>query len=374
MNDLAQTASIVLLTGVPGSGKTLMAVQFMREATLKGVQVYASNVSGLKVPEVIDFEDPTRWLDLPAGSLLVVDEAQKFFRATREVHDYIKEMEEIRHRGIRLLLLTQHPSLLHGNIRALVGFHMHMVRQNGKPSATVYTRSRVIDNVRSDKGLAAEDHYVWAYPTDCYELYTSAEVHTVKRTVPKKYLRALALAGLAAAIVAGVIWKLRPATQAPDGSRAPSALATQSGGAQDSKIKTAVDYAREFSPLIPSAPFSAPAFANRGAASHPEIYCMSARGSRNSDPAPGFVECMCMTEQGTRHVIPDLDCRDIARYSGVYNPFRQPMQSTVQKLAEDPAPTPQAERTEGPRSPVTVGVGTSAPEGQQSAYGGFRSL
>ncbi len=43
----AQTDSITLITGKPGSGKTLRAVRFICEAVDRGEQVFVTNLTGL---------------------------------------------------------------------------------------------------------------------------------------------------------------------------------------------------------------------------------------------------------------------------------------------------------------------------------------
>lgn len=71
-----KTAAMSILTGILGSGKTLRAVQLMMEAIKDGEKVYQWGFKGLQVPGVIDWEDPRKWQELPAGSILFVDEAQ----------------------------------------------------------------------------------------------------------------------------------------------------------------------------------------------------------------------------------------------------------------------------------------------------------
>lgn len=111
---IGDTASISLLTGLPGSGKSLRMVQRIVELIEQGTPVYVCNLAGINVPGVIPWDDPTKWNDLPAGSVLFVDEAQQFFRARRggDPPSYISSMETIRHWGVRLVLATQQPNYL----------------------------------------------------------------------------------------------------------------------------------------------------------------------------------------------------------------------------------------------------------------------
>ncbi|MGJ7901009.1 zonular occludens toxin domain-containing protein [Lysobacter sp. 1R34A] len=331
MSAIAANASISLLTAPPGSGKSLRAVWYLKNAVEAGEQVFACNINGLNIDGVTDFPDPTQWEQLPPKSVLVVDEAQNFFRAgAGAVPDYIKAMETIRHGGIRLILMTQHPALIHTNIRALVGYHEHLVRENGKESAIIYSRSRVIDNVRSDKALAVEDHHTWAYPKECYALYKSAEVHTVKRTIPHKYKRAAVMALVAVALFAFVGYTVYGSFKTEgDGKDALTAPATARASGFDQrpdenkpKWNSAADYATAHLPRFGTMPWTAPVFDHRSASADPQLLCMSTDAGVDANGDRQDASCTCLTEQGTKYDLGDGECRRIARDGPVYNPYK----------------------------------------------------
>lgn len=346
MSAIAKTASITLITAVPGSGKTLRTVWYADKAVKAGEMVFACNVNGLNIPQVADFEDPTKWQELPAGSILIVDEAQQFFRAAKPsdpVPEYIKAMETIRHLGIRLILITQHPALLHGNIRALVGLHEHLVRENGKQSAKVYRRSAVIDNVRSHTALAREDNEVWAYPKHVFELYKSAEVHTVERKLQSRFKRGVIMLAIGLGIMGILAYRIhdRLTDEQKGAETAQAARADQPAAPPPSRsswgddeerpmVRTAEDYARLYTPLIANAPWSAPAFTNREALADPQLVCMSAGAGVDVDGAHRESSCRCVTEQGTLYATPDVECRRMAREGPMYNPFKSPRHYGVQ--------------------------------------------
>ncbi|MBD9368379.1 zonular occludens toxin domain-containing protein [Xanthomonas sp. XNM01] len=334
MSAIAKTASITLITGVPGNGKTLRTVWYIKQAIEAGEEVFVCNLNGLTIDGFNDFADPTKWEELPAGAILVVDEAQRFFRAQAgNVPAYIQAMETIRHSGIRLILITQSPALIHANIRALVGLHEHLVREDGAESATVYRRNRVIDNVRSDKALVAEDHEKWAFPKDCYPLYKSAEVHTVKRTIKSKYKRAIVLFVLAAAIFGAVTWKVRDHTSADEAKAAAGAVTAIAGpvpvgGAGQPaapRYPTLTDYAKAHVPRFGTMPWTAPVFDERAVVSQPALYCMSSGEGTRADGSRGEFSCTCLTEQGTRYELSQPECRTVARHGMPYNAYQQPM-------------------------------------------------
>ncbi|MEJ2790633.1 MULTISPECIES: zonular occludens toxin domain-containing protein [unclassified Pseudoxanthomonas] len=354
MSFVGDTASITLITAPPGSGKTLRAVWYIRQAIAAGELVFVCNINGINVPGVQPFDDPWKWQELPPGSVLVVDEAQKFWRAgvTEVVQDAttgkpskgvplcIQAMETLRHQGVRLVLLTQHPVLLHLNIRQLVGLHEHLVRENGRQEATIYRRSSCIDNVRSEKALKAEDNERWAFPKDCYDLYKSAEIHTVKRTISAKYMRTLTTAVIAGVLFVGTIIFLavkimgggdssaeQPRKSVALGSDIPPPNERKSG---QPKWHTQQEYDLAHQPRRGQAPWSAPVFDDRSVTADPQLYCMSSgQGSDNNGDWQDYT-CTCLTEQGTAYEMEPAACRTVARRGQDYNPYRQMPSSSAQ--------------------------------------------
>jgi zona occludens toxin (predicted ATPase) len=141
---------IILITGVPGSGKTLYTLHQVKtrveaenarfEAEGKPPrEVHYSGIADLKLPW-IELEDPTKWNTLPPGSIIVIDECQRVFRprgSGATVPPYIADLETHRHKGYDIYLITQHAMLVDQNIRRLVGKHQHIVRKFGISAATL---------------------------------------------------------------------------------------------------------------------------------------------------------------------------------------------------------------------------------------------
>lgn len=138
---------ITLITGTPGAGKTLRCVEILAE--LRNAddpkvrnRLIFSNINGLddSIGAVASF-DPMRWMDLPEGSLIVVDECQDFWPSRpsgSKRPDSIVALNKHRHRGIDLILLTQHPGLIDQDIRPLVGRHLHAYRPRNLPHSVWY--------------------------------------------------------------------------------------------------------------------------------------------------------------------------------------------------------------------------------------------
>lgn len=133
---------ITLTTAVPGEGKTLRVVGELlalrdeeRRNPDKPPRLIFTNINGLDPSlNCCVLADGRDWLNVPDGSLVVLDECQRFFPprpSGAKVPDYIQFFDTHRHQGIDIWLLTQHPKMIDGFIRCLVGYHRHGYRPYG---------------------------------------------------------------------------------------------------------------------------------------------------------------------------------------------------------------------------------------------------
>lgn len=192
---------IILITAVPGSGKTLFAVELIQQYIKEGRTVFA-DIDGLTIDGVE--RSPDDWRQCPDGSVVVYDECQQRFGpdgAGRSGNPIISELEVHRHRGMDIILTTQHPKLLHAHIRRLVGRHHHLFRMYGTQTAKIFTRDSQID-VDKVSQLRDQDSRIWSFPKNLYGLYKSATVHTHKRQLPSWLKRSMIIGGLAVPAVA----------------------------------------------------------------------------------------------------------------------------------------------------------------------------
>lgn len=367
MTALGATASITLITAIPGSFKTTRAVWWIKQAIKDGEMVYVCNLNGLKVPGVMPWEDPTKWRDLPPGSVLVIDEAQTFFRARRggEPPKYITDMETIRHQGVRLILITQRVSYLDSHLRGLVGLHEHMMRDDGDPYATIVRANTCIENTDElvkRKTSAHYDHEKWTPDPALFADFQSAQVHTVKRVIKTKYKRGALMLGAAVLLFGGVFYSVfsSGASKAhEEGDPALTAALPLSGGVNASRESNAKEkppltpseYLERLVPRMAEAPYSAPIFDGREALSQPDLYCMA-----SEDAQGGQSSCTCLTEQGTRYEIDALSCVSIARHGGSYNPFKAPSVATAAPKPVDAAQPPVGPPVGIKGDPGTVGT------------------
>ncbi len=183
---------ITIRTGLPGAGKTLFTVHdYIARPPLGSAPVREVYVSGIDlVPDSVPFiplDEPTRWMDCPAGSLVIIDEAQRFFRNRppgATVPDYVAALETHRHLGIDLVLVTQDPMLIDKHVRRLAGEHFHAKRTFGLSSITMYRWQRCVDDPLDFHTKKEAEKVRRKYPKKIYKCYKSAEIHTVKRKIP----------------------------------------------------------------------------------------------------------------------------------------------------------------------------------------------
>lgn len=382
-----KTAAMSILTGILGSGKTLRAVQLMNLAISEGEKVYQAGFKGLTVPGVIDWEDPRKWQELPAGAILFVDEAQKWFGERRGGYapDYLKAMNTMRgEEGVRMVLLTQHPKYLDSHIKDLVGCHEHLLRESGKLSSKLYRTDEIMEDPRSPRGRSKADSETFRFPIETAgKMYVSANSdHTIKYRMPALVKKAILIGGAGVLLLGGTWYFLfRSAYAEVDASKEQVAAADpaaptagRGGGGNPApspssdgvSMRTGTDYVAAITPLVQDVPWSAPAFLDRPVVSDPHLYCMSSANT-----------CRCVTEQATRVVVRDDVCREIARWGEPYNPFKPPAQS-MQQQARPQVAQQQPHAASAAQGEVSVGslvavqerpLGTF-PESKQNRYGG----
>lgn len=355
---------IRLFTGLPGAGKTNHALSEAIAEIAKGRPVYLSNVNGLDLAGCIPFEDPRKWEELPAGSLLIVDEAQRFWRATRalDVPAEVQAMETHRHLGIDFILTTQQPNYLMKHLRGLVGEHIHHKRL-AKGGAQTWKWNRVSEDPTSatDQELAESGMYV--FNQSAFTVYKSTEADTHKPKLSKKLkfmIVGAILVGAVAIMLPGLLRKgpaktANETTESEDPSAQPPGRG--SDGSRDRKEdppRTLAEYAEWLSPRMAGAMWSAPAF-DKDVAAEPELYCASSDDGTDANGEWSKGGCSCMSEQGTRIVLDQQTCYAVVDAGGVYNPFRMPDQSG---MFDTEQPGQEADTVDMPSaSPVAVAPG-----------------
>lgn len=323
---------ITLITGTPGAGKTLYAVSELlgqygdRPLFVDGIPDLA--IPHLSFPEGGLDQWPT-WA--PDGAVLVVDEAQRSWRprpAGSRPPEAIAALETHRHKGVDILLITQHPNLIDQNVRRLVGRHIHVRRVFGWKRAVIYEWDQATDPARVRNAITR----TWGYPRSAFKLYRSASMHTARgQRVPW----AFAAAVIAAVALPIAIWyayqrmdqRFNPATataQAP--TTAAQAAAVGPVVVDGGELIQRPD---AYVPVVYGRPETAPAYAEIARpVQFPQIVaCVSSR-----------TRCACYSQQGTRIDMTDAQCRDHADKGVPFNPYATPRETS--SLPNQTAPAP----------------------------------
>lgn len=300
-----------LITGMPGAGKTLHALWLIEKRRVADNahfaklfkdtgdekynferDVYYHNIAIKNLPW-IKLEDPTKWAELPKGSIIVFDECQEAFppRGTAsKVPDFVAMTAKHRHLGMDLYFITQNPKNYDHFVRAVTEHHHHVSRPFGAQTSVVSTYKPVNDNVlKLSKGYITRKKF--PFPKEVFGWYKSAEIHTHKFNMPFKFWLLLLFPFLL--VLAGYYTynfyakKINPV--AP-GANQQTAL-QHPGMVSSGNIKAVFDPA-SFKPRIADVPWSAPRYdALTQATIAPVIMgCMVFQGI-----------CKCLTQQGTTH-------------------------------------------------------------------------
>ena len=307
---------IILVTGTPGAGKTLYTVSDILTKESEGNRpIFVDGIPDLKTRHepAQDILEWHKWA--PDGSLIVIDEAQRIWRpmpSGARVPDSIQQLETHRHRGIDFVVITQHPNLLHSNVRKLVGKHIHLRRTALGVYLYEWSECGSPENFRS-----AVTKIRWNHPKKAFGLYKSASQHVkVKhRLPPAVYVFGLSivLLGVGATYAVNSIkskmtpkeehaLSIHPQEPLPSSDLPYASLPGQASYAQ--RPLEPVHPVIAFTPRFPDDPASAPAYDGlRQVAAAPRITQCIASKSR----------CICYTQQATRLQISEDLCRRYAQ-------------------------------------------------------------
>lgn len=319
---------ITLITGTPGAGKTLYAVA-EELPKYKDRALFVDGVPDLAVDHMECLGPVEKWHEwIPDGAVLVIDEVQRVWRprgAASAVPPGVAALETHRHKGVDLVVITQHPNLLDPNIRRLVGRHIHVRRMFGWNRAVVYEWDAATDPARVSLAMKRS----WAYPKKVFSKYRSATVHTARgNRVP------LVVWGLGLALVALPVgwWYAFDRTAgrwlgdeaATAAATEPSAKARVAGAASGFSV-VPVSIAEATTPTDPDNPLSAALYAPLAPPVVPPevVGCIASRRA-----------CVCFSQQSTPIWLPEVQCRQRAA-GAYYDPYRQtPLVESQTKPAE----------------------------------------
>lgn len=352
---------ITSFTGLPGNGKTaLMMEHLINMAKEASRPLFAAGIDGLQPGLATVLADPREWNAvrpgercschdtedsgpcdahvIPNGSLIYVDEAWKWFGhlhdATRQqTPKHVLALAEHRHRGIDFVWTFQQPNQIYPFARGLMAEHHHVVRRFGTRMIDVFTWAELNEDVKSQAKREAAQRKTRTLPSDVFDAYKSAEIHTIKARIPFKVLAIPLMVVVACFLGWYAVSALRPDTFAADlTGKAKGAQMAATGpvavgeGSRDRKgplYANATEYAVAHLPRFGMMPWTAPVFDERGITADPALYCLSSLGGENAQGDRVEPSCTCLTEQGTLYDVSQPECRTIARRGPIYNPYKE---------------------------------------------------
>ena len=350
---------LYLLTGVPGSGKTLKVVSMLaKQKDFMNRPLYVDGIPDLKIPheEIPEGESIQTWPKwAPPGAIIVVDECQRIFRprpSGSKVPDYVAELETHRHRGLDFLLITQHPRLIDVHLRSLIEHHTHFSKTNlGLRRKLEWTTGGAKDP-ESRANIKEALISVYRLDKSVYGLYKSAEEHTKIRTKKSKLLM---LFPLALCLIGYGIWSFsgfwgrfvgeaqstdkttevnKTAENAPTTTQTPQETATGRYETQTIQAEQPKPYISEddYKPRIDNRPETAPIYDGMNKAVKTMPWPSACVKSDNG--------CNCYTDQGTK--IKEIDKKTCISYIKDGLPFN-PYKAKQLETAATAAPAEQHE-------------------------------
>jgi zona occludens toxin len=367
---------ITLITGAPGSGKTLYCVdkllQSLVGATVSGEddngavlqieRIIYSNISGLALPHVLV---DRVWLEFlhvnrTPGCVVAYDEVQRVWpnRPTgSKKPPAVEYLETHRHDGIDLILLTQNPQLLDPAVRALVGRHLHVRKLAALPTALIYEWD-ACSSALNFKNAFKKTSYI--YSRKAFRLYQSARLHTQQtRSLPSVLWLAFFGLGASAYLIPNFFNRLaeraKPASS-PAASPAVSSSSNAPGSEGDRRLFLS----------SASAPSAAMSPSDYVATLQPRYLGLPHTASRydgitvpSTAPVPAACiasksqGCICYSQTATRLAVPQTTCRDIVA-RGLFLDFNLP-EFTPSSVSAASSALLQAE-TPAPSTPAPVPV------------------
>ena len=247
---------------------------------------------------------------------MVVDEAQFSFptRGRGAPDPWVEKHTTHRHLGIDFVVITQNPMLLDSYVRRLVDRHFHVVRKFGTHNVTIH---EFANGCKENVGTSREGsiRHEWRFPKAVFELYKSAELHTVKSRVPMRVYIMLLTPLLFVVLAYFAYQRLNPVAQqkriddqmgitALSGEKNPSRVGPSGSPAGPNREGLSpLEYAQAFAPRVEGLPHTAPVYdevTKPVSAPYPAACIASA------------AKCVCASQQGTRLDTPESLCRQIA--------------------------------------------------------------
>lgn len=305
---------LYLITGSNGAGKTLNALKWVRERSVKEGRPVCHNgrfeiVEGgeLSSWKKIDFKD---WQDEPDGTIFFIDECHNDLQlraASSTPPEYVRMLAEHRRRGFDFYLISQHPQNIDSFVRRLIGapgWHRHLKRTFGADLVSCLEWPSVNPNCEKDGSAKSATVTMVPYPKEVYGWYKSASLHTGKKRIPKQVWVFLACLLIAPALAYYGFKKVTRSDAKNVEQEIVQPVERSGSGSGISRSLDAAEYVATFVPRVPDYPHTAPRYdevTKPVTAPYPAA-CLRMRE-----------RCECYSQQGTKLLVSADACSRIVR-------------------------------------------------------------
>ena len=365
---------ITLITGVPGSGKTLYFVSELSkkiDKEYKNKKVYIDGIPELKIetspiPDGQTIKNFNEWSSLPEnqgeeGALVVIDEAQRVFpprSASSPVPPLVEWLHVHRHAGVDIVLITQMPMRIDKQVRDLIGAHYH-IHKTPLGVRMIYFWDYCANNPKTEMKNGRPS--VYKMDKKAFNLYKSAQLHT-KIETPKSRVRwiiPLAIFGVVVGLKLTFIqlgsFGQKETEEFKEVSEATAVNAGQSMGKQlsDGPVSLTEEM---FKPTIEEKPESKPLY-DRVRQVRTFEYPVACISGGNSG-------CTCYTHQGTAiKEINKKTCEAYVKDGLPFNPYKDERENAQNRPIE-----PSLRGSPAPSGEVLVMGGKSPPNLMYDGY------
>lgn len=376
---------ITLITGVPGSGKTLSVVSDLAKKVKKewaGRKIFTYGIPDLvipteKIPEGHTINDMNVWLQYPEnnGSVVIIDEAQNIFpprSSGSKTPELVEWLHVHRHSGVDIILITQMPGRIDKQVRDLVGAHYH-IHKTPLGVRMRYFWDYCENSPKS--GMKNARPEVYKFDKKSFGLYKSAEIHTKVKTPKSRVLWVIPVAlivfGLTAYMGYSLLLGLGSSEKADSENSSVSSVVDVSSddlkkGVKDKSVQAGNEIGGQIAPsqnknlteemLKPKI---------EGMVESKPLYDQVRQVKQLEYPVAcisgGKSGCSCYSSQGT--VIKEIDkktCNDYAKNGMPFNPYKENSRDVVQNVNVQPM---------NDNSPQVVSLGGKSP--QNLMYDGY---
>lgn len=335
---------IYLITGTPGTGKTAKAMSMVLDNEMglfKDEQGYWRPLFSVGIPEVNkrilplndvsheDFKAKPLEENFPMGSCIIVDEASEIYpnrSMSSKLPAHVEGLNKLRHYGLTLIIITQHPRMIDPFVLSLVGMHIHLERkQIGSKQYKWYAPQSSF----SQSSFSLAESSIYMPDKRVFGLYKSSSMHIkFKKRFPRWLIALMVLpfilvgslwyASSSFRAMAGVGEETEQQEQIGDSAKQETASSNESDSG--AKSASAPITEQDFQPVLEGRPETAPIYDSvRRVVDFPQIV-----GCVASDN-----DCTCYTQQGTPVDMEESQCRHRLEVPQ-FNPYKQPNQQQAQ--------------------------------------------